>query len=116
MEGGSRTDLLHVGIGGVEEADEFLETLWPVLGLEGAEKGDDVLACCVANHEGGVVKGLEDRVLDVEDDVGGCAEDETGVVLEEIAGDGADAVLLVWHCGEDVGEIGDVVWCAGVGV
>ena len=41
------------------------------------------------------------------------AEDETGIVVEEIISECTDAMLLVR---EDGSEIGDVVWCASVSV
>jgi hypothetical protein len=112
----TRADLLHFKVWGIEEDDELLETLWPVLGLESSEKCDDVLSCSVSNHERGIVKSMEDRLFDICDDFWSSAEDETGVVLGEIISDCADAILLVRHCCEDVGEIGDVVWCASVSV
>jgi hypothetical protein len=43
------------------------------------------------------------------DDLRGSTEDETGIILEEVTGDGPDTIFLLSEDGEDVCEIGDIV-------
>jgi hypothetical protein len=43
------------------------------------------------------------------DDLLGSAKDKTGIILEEVTGDGPDTIFLLSEDGEDIGEIGDIV-------
>ena len=51
--------------------------------------------------------------LDVVRDLRRGASDESGIVLEQIAGNRSDTILLLWEGTEDVDKIGDVLWCTG---
>jgi hypothetical protein len=92
-------------------AGERVQTSCKVWGIEGGttsfwrhfgqflgSRGDDVLSCSVSNHERGIVKSTEDALFDICNDFRSSAEDETGVVLEEIISDCTYTILLVWHC------------------
>ena len=89
--------------------DELLQTLRPVLGLENAEERDDVLPRRISNHDRRIAERLEDGRLDERRDIGRGAQDETGIILEKVAGNGANPVILLGHGREDEGEVGDVV-------
>lgn len=77
--------------------------------LEDAQERHDVLPCRVPYHHGRVDEGLEDGSLSISKYLWRSAEDETGIVLEEVAGNGSDAVFLLGQMGEDVCQIGDIV-------
>ena len=93
----------------IEHCYELLQALWPVLRLEDAKEGDEVLACGVANHDIGIVEGFEDGCFDELGDLGRRRKDEGRVVLEEIACDAANPFLLVPHPAQDVRQIAHVV-------
>ena len=88
---------------------QLLQALRPVLRLQDAQERDDVLCRRVSNHHRWIIEGCEHRGLDERGHIGCGAKDEAGIVLEEVAGYGADPVVLLGHRGEDVGEVGDVV-------
>jgi hypothetical protein len=52
---------------------------------------------------------MQDGGLDKCDDFRGGAEDEAGIILEKVTGDGPDTIFLLGEGREDVREIGDIV-------
>jgi len=88
----------------------MLQTLWPVLWFENTKEGDDCLTGCVPDHRRTVAKSVKNGSLDIVRDLWGGAGDESGIVLEQIAGNRPDAILLMWEGTEDVDEISDVLW------
>jgi hypothetical protein len=44
------------------------------------------------------------------------AEDEAGIILEQVTGDGPDTIFLLSEGGEDICEIGDIIRGAGKAV
>jgi hypothetical protein len=39
----------------------------------------------------------------------GSAEDQAGIILEKVAGDGPDTIFLLSEGGKDICEIGDII-------
>lgn len=74
-----------------------------------AQERHDVLPCRIPHHHGRVDEGLENGRLGISEHLWRGAKDEAGVVLEEIASNGSNAVFLLGHVGEDVRQIGDIV-------
>ena len=58
-----------------------------------------------------VTKSVKNGSLDVVCDLWRSAGDESGVVLEQIAGNRPDTILLLWKGTEDIDKISDVLWC-----
>lgn len=56
---------------------------------------------------------MKNGILDVVRDLWGSAGDESGIVLEQIAGNRPDTILLLWEGAKDVDKISDVLWRAG---
>jgi len=75
----------------------MLQTLGPVLRFENAKEGDDCLTSCISDHGRTVAKSVKNGSLDVVRDLRRSAGDESGIVLEEIAGNRPDTILLVWE-------------------
>ena len=57
-----------------------------------------------------VTKSVKNGSLDVVCDLWRSAGDEPGVVLEQIAGNRPDTILLLWKGTEDIDKISDVLW------
>jgi len=91
----------------------MLQTLGPVLRFENTKEGDDCLTSCISDHGRIVAKSVKNGSLDMVRDLRRSAGDESGIVLEEIAGNRPDTILLVWEGAKDVDKIGDVLWCTG---
>jgi hypothetical protein len=51
--------------------------------------------------------------FDVVRDLWRSAGDESGIVLEQIASNRPDTILLLWEGAKDVDKISDVLWCTG---
>jgi len=88
----------------------MLQTLWPVLWFENTKEGDDCLTGCVPDHGRIIAKSMKNGSLNVVCDLWGSAGDESGIVLEQIAGNRPDAILLMGEGTKDVDEISDVLW------
>ena len=88
----------------------MLQTLRPVLWFENTEEGDDCLAGCIPDHCRMVAESVKNGSLDVVCDLWGCAGNESGIVLEQIASNRPDTILLVREGTEDVDKISDVLW------
>jgi hypothetical protein len=88
----------------------MLQTLWPVLWFENTKEGDDCLTGSIPDHGRGVVESMEDGNFDITCDLWRSAGDESGIVLEEIAGNRPDTILLLWEETKDVDKISDVLW------
>ena len=58
-----------------------------------------------------VTKGMKSGSLDVVCDLWRGAGDEPGIVLEQIASNRPDTILLVRKGTKDVDKISDVLWC-----
>lgn len=91
----------------------MLQTLGPVLRFENTKEGDDCLTSRISDHGRIVTKSVKNSSLDIVRDLRRSAGDEPGIVLEEIAGNRPDTILLVWEGAKDVDKIGDVLWCTG---
>jgi hypothetical protein len=52
---------------------------------------------------------MQNSSFDKRDDIRGSTEDQTGIILEEVTGDGPDTIFLLSEGGKDVCEIGDIV-------
>ena len=91
----------------------MLQALGPVLRFENTKEGDDCLTGCIPDHGGIVTKSVKNSSLDIVRDLRRSAGDESGIVLEEIAGNRPDTILLLWEGTKDVDKIGDVLWCTG---
>jgi len=91
----------------------MLQTLGPVLRFKNTEEGDDCLASGISDHGRIVAKSVKNGSLDVVRDLRRSAGDESGIVLEEIAGNRPDTILLVWEGAKDVDKVGDILWCTG---
>jgi hypothetical protein len=51
--------------------------------------------------------------FDIVCDRWGGAGDESGIVLEQIAGNRPDTILLLWEGAKDVDKVSDVLWRTG---
>lgn len=91
----------------------MLQALWPVPGLQDAQKRDNVLAGRIPKHLGLFAESLQHGGFDERDDFGGAAHDEPGIVLEEVSSDRPDPILLLGHAGEDVSQVRDVIGHSG---
>ena len=56
---------------------------------------------------------MKNGSLDVVRDLWRSAGDESGIVLEQIASNRPDTILLLWEGTKDVDKISDVLWCTG---
>ena len=65
---------------------------------------------CIPDHGRIVAKGVKNGSLDVVCDLWRSAGDESGIVLEQIAGNRPDTILLMREGAEDVDKISDVLW------
>lgn len=94
----------------IQQSHQLHQALWPSLWLEDAEERDDVLAGSIPDHAAWITESLEDGGLDELDDLWGRPSDEGSIVLEEVACDGPDSVLLLGQRREDVGKICNIIW------
>ena len=89
----------------------MLQTLWPVLWFEDPEESDYCLTGSIPDHCRVVAESVENSSLDIVCDLRGGAGDESGIVLEQIAGNRPDTILLMRQGTKDVDKISDVLWC-----
>lgn len=91
----------------------MLQTLWPVLRFENTKEGDDCLTGCIPDHGRTVAESVKSSSFDVVRDLWRSAGDEPGIVLEQIASNRPDTILLLREGTKDVDKISDILWCTG---
>jgi hypothetical protein len=88
----------------------MLQTLWPVLRFEYAKEGDNCLTGSIPDHGRTIAESVESGDFDIVCDIWGSTGDESGIVLEQIASNRPDTILLLWEGAEDVDKVSDVLW------
>lgn len=116
LEQETMTHLLVDWILVVQLVDKQRQTFRPIFGLQDAKKRNDVLSSSIANHVTRIPKCVQDSSFDKCDDFLGSAEDEAGIILEKVAGDGPDTGFLLSEGGENIGKIGYIVRRTGEAV
>lgn len=87
----------------------MLQTLWPVLRFEYTKEGDNCLTGCIPDHGRTIAEGVESGNFDIACDIWRSAGDKSGIVLEQIAGNRPDAILLLRAGAKDVDKVSDVL-------
>lgn len=101
---------LNLDIRLIQHCHQVLEAFGPKSGFEDGQQRHNVLASRITDHGGRVGKRGKHCSFCIARNFRGGLEDEACVVLEEIASNGADTIILIGHRMKDICEIPNIIW------